>query len=108
MTSFTMEKWFTQFGLAWKTSLYPYSSSHYKDWSGVATPRHSPRDFCSSSHLMLADRGYRSHDPREVEPVERAAVRIIEAAKVSLYTETANEFEWQVSVIKDDKNQNAF
>src|ERR1041385_9220262 len=49
-----------------------------------------------------------SHDPREVEPVKRVAARIIEAAKVSLYAETAKQFEWQVSVIKDDKNQNAF
>ena len=49
-----------------------------------------------------------SHDPREVEPVERVAARIIEAAKVSLYAETAKQFAWQVSVIKDDKIQNAF
>ena len=49
-----------------------------------------------------------SHDPREVEAVERVAARIIEAAKVSQYAETAKQFEWQVSVIKDDKNQNAF
>jgi predicted Zn-dependent protease len=49
-----------------------------------------------------------SHDPREVEPVERVAARIIEAAKVSRYAETAKKFDWQVSVIKDDKTQNAF
>ena len=49
-----------------------------------------------------------SHDPREVEPVKRVAARIIEAAKVSMYAETAKQFEWQVSVIKDDKTQNAF
>lgn len=49
-----------------------------------------------------------SHDPREVEPVERVAARIIEAAKVSRYAETAKQFDWQVSVIKDDKTQNAF
>jgi len=49
-----------------------------------------------------------SHDPREVEPVERVAARIIEAAKASQYAETAKQFEWQVSVIKDDKNKNAF
>jgi len=49
-----------------------------------------------------------SHDPREVEPVERVAARIIEAAKVSKYAEIAKQFEWQVSVIKDDKTQNAF
>ena len=49
-----------------------------------------------------------SHDPREVAPVERVAARIIEAAKASMYAETAKQFEWQVSVIKDDKTQNAF
>lgn len=49
-----------------------------------------------------------SHDPREVEPVERVAARIIEAAKQSQYAETAKQFDWQVSVIKDDKTQNAF
>ena len=49
-----------------------------------------------------------SHDPREVEPVERVAARIVEAAKVSLYAETAMQFAWQVSVTKDDKIQNAF
>lgn len=35
-----------------------------------------------------------SQDPREVEPVERVAARIIGAAKVSLYAETAKEFQW--------------
>ncbi|MEO7156827.1 MAG: hypothetical protein ABIU05_10435 [Nitrospirales bacterium] len=49
-----------------------------------------------------------SHDPREIEPVERVAARIIEAAKASRYAETAKQVEWQVVVIKDDKNQNAF
>ena len=49
-----------------------------------------------------------SHDPREVGPVERVAARIIEAAKVSRYAEAAKQFQWQVSVIKDDKTQNAF
>jgi len=48
-----------------------------------------------------------SHNPREVEPVERVAARIIEATKVSEYAETAKQFEWHVSVIKDDKTQNA-
>lgn len=49
-----------------------------------------------------------SHDPREVEPVQRVAARVIEAAKASKYAETAKQFDWQVTVIKDDKNQNAF
>lgn len=49
-----------------------------------------------------------SHDPREVEPVKRVAARIIEAAKQSKYAETAREFDWEVTVIKDDKTKNAW
>ena len=49
-----------------------------------------------------------SHDPREVEPVKRVAARIIEAAKSSKYAERAKQFDWEVSVIKDDKTMNAF
>jgi len=49
-----------------------------------------------------------SHDPQEVEVVQRVASRIIEAAKASKYAEVAKKFEWEVSVIKDDKTQNAF
>ena len=49
-----------------------------------------------------------SHDPREVEPVKRVAARIIEAAKSSKYAERAQKFDWEVSVIKDDKTMNAF
>jgi predicted Zn-dependent protease len=49
-----------------------------------------------------------SQDPREVEPVKRVAARIIEAAKASAYAETAQKFDWEVNVIKDDKTMNAF
>ena len=49
-----------------------------------------------------------SRDPREVEPVKRVAVRIVEAAKRSKYAEMAKQFEWEVTVIKDDKTANAF
>lgn len=49
-----------------------------------------------------------SRDPREVEPVKRVAGRIIEAAKRSKYAAMAKQFEWEVSVIKDDKTANAF
>lgn len=49
-----------------------------------------------------------SHDPREVDPVKRVAARIIEAAKQSKYADTARKFDWDVSVIKDDKTMNAF
>jgi predicted Zn-dependent protease len=49
-----------------------------------------------------------SQDPREVEPVKRVAGRIVEAAKRSKYAKTANQFQWEVTVIKDDKTANAF
>lgn len=49
-----------------------------------------------------------STDPREVEPAKRVADRIIEAAKQSKYAETAKAFDWEVSVIKEDKTANAF
>ena len=50
----------------------------------------------------------RSQDPREIEPVKRVVARIVEAAKRSKYAEMANQFQWEVTVIKDDKTPNAF
>ncbi len=49
-----------------------------------------------------------SKDPREIGPVERVANRIIAVAKTSRYAKTAGTFDWQVTVIKDDKTMNAF
>ena len=49
-----------------------------------------------------------STDPREIEPVKRVAARIIEAAKRSKYADMARQFQWEVTVIKDDKTMNAF
>lgn len=49
-----------------------------------------------------------SKNPQEVEPVQRVAARIIEAAKQSKYADTAKQFDWEISVIKDDKTKNAF
>jgi predicted Zn-dependent protease len=49
-----------------------------------------------------------SQNPAEVAPVQRIAGRIVEAAKRSKYAEAANEFKWEVSVIKDDGTKNAF
>src|SRR5687767_8143274 len=40
-----------------------------------------------------------STDPREIDPVKRVAARVIEAAKHSKYSEIANQFEWEVTVI---------
>jgi predicted Zn-dependent protease len=49
-----------------------------------------------------------SQDPREIEPVKRVAARIVEAAKRSKYAEMANQFQWEVTIIKDEKTPNAF
>lgn len=49
-----------------------------------------------------------SKDPREIEPVKRVADRIIEAAKRSKYSEAAEQFDWEVTVIKDDNTKNAW
>ena len=49
-----------------------------------------------------------SKDPREIEPVKRVAKRIIEAAKRSKYSEAAEQFDWEVTVIKDDNTKNAW
>ncbi len=49
-----------------------------------------------------------SKDPREVEPVNRVAKRIVAVAMKSRYAERAKQFYWEVSVIKDDKTKNAF
>lgn len=49
-----------------------------------------------------------SQDPREIEPVKRVAVHIIESAKRSKYAEMAKQFQWEVTVFKDDKTANAF
>ena len=49
-----------------------------------------------------------SKDPREIDPVKRVAARIIAAAKRSKYAEAAKSFDWEVTVIKDDKTKNAW
>ena len=49
-----------------------------------------------------------SHNPQEVQPVERVAERIIEVAKRSKYAEAAQSYKWEVSVIKSDQTANAF
>ncbi len=49
-----------------------------------------------------------SKNPSEVEPVRRVAERIIAAAKQSKYAERAESFQWDVTVIKNDKTKNAW
>lgn len=49
-----------------------------------------------------------SRDPNEKARVKRVADRIIEAAKRSKYSELANRYKWEVAIIVDDSNINAF
>lgn len=49
-----------------------------------------------------------SQNPAEVEPVKRVAERIIAAAKQSKYAKRAESFQWEVTVIKNDKTKNAW
>jgi hypothetical protein len=48
-----------------------------------------------------------SQDRREIEAVKRVAARIAEAAKRSKYAQMAQQFQWEVTVIKDDKTATA-
>jgi predicted Zn-dependent protease len=50
----------------------------------------------------------KSQNPAEVDPVRRVAKRIIEVARKSKYAEIANQFQWEVVIIKDDHTLNAF
>ncbi len=47
-------------------------------------------------------------DPLVLEQVNKVFKNIVEAAKRSKYSETANEFDWVIHVIKDDETKNAF
>jgi predicted Zn-dependent protease len=49
-----------------------------------------------------------SRDAHEIEPIQRVANRIIAAAKQSRYADIAQQFHWEISVIKDDRTMNAF
>src|SRR3989442_1553582 len=64
--------------------------------------------FQAYQQVLTDPRIKKSTDPRETEPVKRVAARVIEAAKKSKYAEMANQFAWEVTVIKDDKTANAF
>lgn len=90
--------------------------------SGCATNPYTDRTqlilIPESEEISLGEQAYQqvlddpkntiSHDPKETEPVQRVAKRIIEAAKTSKYAERAKQFDWEVTVIKDDRTKNAF
>lgn len=86
------------------------TNPYTKRWQFLAVPQSFENDLGAQAYAqVLNDPKVKiSRDPREVEPVKRVADRIIEVAKRSKYAESANEFNWEVVVIKDDKTQNAF
>jgi metalloendopeptidase OMA1, mitochondrial len=57
--------------------------------------------------LLTDPRTETSTDPRETIPVQRVAARVIAAAQQSKYAAMAHQFQWEVTVIKDDENANA-
>jgi predicted Zn-dependent protease len=84
----------------------PYTGRHQL----VMVPESYEQKLGAQSYAQVVQdpKNHISNDPREVEPVRRVADRIIEAAKQSKYADTAKKFQWEVSVIKDDKTANAF
>lgn len=95
-------------------------------WSSLL-PAYQTNPYTQRSQFLLLPSGYLSQmgaatyseilqdpkvilssDPREIEPVKRVAARIVEAAKRSKYAEAAKNFDWEVTVVKDDKTQNAW
>lgn len=93
-------------GLGVGCATNPYTERHQL----IMLPQSYEADLGTQSyHQILHDpKTHISHDPTEVDPVKRVAHRIIEAAKHSKYAETAKQFAWEVTVIKDDKTVNAF
>jgi predicted Zn-dependent protease len=81
-----------------------------KRWQFVAVPKSYENSMGAQAYAQVMNdpKTPISKDPREVEPVMRVAERIIAVAKQSKYAETAKNFKWDVSVIKDDKTMNAF
>lgn len=79
-------------------------------WQLLAIPKgYETRLGAQSYQQVLNDPRIKiSHNPQEVDPVKRVADRIIEVAKRSKYAESANQFQWEVTVIKDDRTKNAF
>jgi predicted Zn-dependent protease len=90
----------------WGCSTNPYTDR----WQLQMLPQSYLNQLGAQSYLQVKNdpKVTLSKDPKEIEPVQRVAKRIIEVAKHSKYAETANTFEWEVNVIKDDKTLNAW
>ena len=84
----------------------PYTGRHQLLMTSVADEMNLGAQ--AYSQVKNDPKVHQSQDPREIEPVKRVAARIIEAAKRSKYAEMAQQFQWEVTVIKDDKTMNAF
>ena len=101
-------QWLTILALMVSTgcTVNPYT----KRWQFVAVPKSYENSLGAQAYQQVVNNPkiQLSQDPREVEPVKRVAERIIAVAKQSKYEEAANKFQWDVTVIKDDKTKNAF
>ena len=86
------------------------TNPYTKRWQLLMIPQSYEANLGAQAYQdVLSDPNVKiSQNPTEVTPVQRIAARIIEAAKRSKYAEAANEFKWEVSVIKDDGTKNAF
>lgn len=84
----------------------PYTGRHQLLMTSVAEEMNLGTQ--AYSQVKSDPKVHLSQDPREIEPVKRVASRIIEAAKRSKYADMAQQFQWEVTVIKDDKTMNAF
>ena len=79
-------------------------------WQFLILSQSYERDFGDRAYrLVIQDPKIQiSCDALEIEPLQQVANRIIAAAKQSRYADIAQQFRWEISVIKDDKTMNAF
>lgn len=86
------------------------SNPYTKRWQLLLIPQSYETSLGAQAYQdVLSDPKVKvSQDPAEEDPVQRVSARIIEAAKHSKYAESAKKFQWDVTVIKDDKTKNAF
>lgn len=86
------------------------TNPYTKRWQLLLIPQSYETNLGAQAYQdVLSDPNVKvSRDPAEEGPVQRVSARIIEAAKHSKYAESAKVFQWDVSVIKDDKTKNAF
>ena len=86
------------------------SNPYTKRWQLLMVPQSYETSLGAQAYQdLLSDPKVKvSQDLAEEAPVQRVSARIIEAAKHSKYAESAKAFQWDVTVIKDDKTKNAF